>query len=157
MKKLALTLVLALALAYAATIRAPALQGIDLSSSNTGITPACASYTVTDQTVAVLTFTLISVEQCQYANLVYVFGVFTFPSTADTHSATISLPVAVPNQNYAGNTCSFAMENGIQDIYVCPIKATSTFQIFTSSSAANKTNANLSTKAITFTLLYPVQ
>lgn len=127
-----------------------------LSTSSLSDTTVCTSYIPTDQSGGSIgSFTSVSVNYCKYGNLVYVYGTLTYPSTADTNHATISLPVAVPNQNYAANACGFTEESGVQDVYICPIKNTSTAQFFVSSSGSNKTNANLSLKIMSFSFDYP--
>jgi len=110
------------------------------------------SWTPTDQSGGGLTFTGVSAQYCQHGNMVFAYGTLTFPSTADTHQATISLPVAVPNQSYAavfGSILGYAANE-----FIKAVAGTSTAQIL-GAALATQQNSNLSTKTITFMIVYP--
>jgi hypothetical protein len=112
----------------------------------------CTSYTPTDQSGASLTFTAVSVQYCQYDNLVYVYGTLTYPSTASAANSTISLPVAVPNQSYA-----VIFGNDYANIALATIQNSSTAGFYNAQTGARYTNVSLSTVAVKFMLIYPAQ
>jgi hypothetical protein len=112
----------------------------------------CTSYSPTDQSGASLTFTAVSVQYCQYDNLVYVYGTLTYPSTASAANSTISLPVAVPNQSYA-----VIFGNDYTNIALATIQNSSTAGFYNAQTGARYTNVSLSTVAVKFMLIYPAQ
>lgn len=87
-------------------------------------TAGCTSYSPTDQSGAYLTFSSVSAQYCRYGNIVYVYGNLTYPSTASSSNAAISLSVAVPNQTYAGAAPCLAA-NDTTTIVVNPTPNTS--------------------------------
>jgi hypothetical protein len=124
-------------------------------------TAGCTSWnsSLTDQSGGGLTFTSVNVQYCQYGNMVFAYGTLTYPSTADTHSATISLPVAVPNQTYAALPSTFLLNSTTGSPNKAVLRAvanTSTAQVVQGDGSTNiYTNANLSGVKITFMLIYP--
>lgn len=114
----------------------------------------CTSWTPTDQSGASLTFTSVSAQYCVYGNLVFAYGTLTYPTTASTANATISLPVAVPNQSYAvvvgtagGSISTVAFIRTVQN--------TSTANIVGTAQVVAE-NVTLSTLTLHFFLVYPV-
>jgi len=105
----------------------------------------------TDQSGASLTFTGVSCQYTQIGNMVYAYGTLTYPSTASSANAIISLPVAVPNQNYAVvQSCDLGSLSGVLQT----VKNTSTAAIITNTGTP-QTNATASLKQINFMLVYP--
>jgi hypothetical protein len=117
-------------------------------------TAACQSWTPTDQSTAGLTFTSVSAQYCQYGNFVYAFGTLTYPSTADTNPAKISLPVAVPNQPYAGVPC-VVYGTASAAIQMKAIPNTSTAGFFSDTGVNATVNSTLTLKTVVFMLIYP--
>lgn len=86
---------------------APTVSGANLTSGtipNASLVsnplPICATWTPTDQSGASLTFTGVQGKYCKLGpsggpHLVWVTAQFSYPATADTSSAKISLPYAV--------------------------------------------------------------
>jgi hypothetical protein len=126
----------------------------DLSNANACAAPytAASSFSPTDQSGGSLTFSNVSVHYDVIGNTVHVYGTLTYPSTSDTHNGTISLPVAVPNANYAQTPCTAI--GTASALFLLPIKNGST-AVFVGASAANYTNASLSTAVIEFNCSYP--
>lgn len=125
--------------------------------TNAALASTPTLFNPTDQSGAGLTFTGVSVNWFQIGNMVFVYGTLTFPTTANSSQAAISLPVAVPNQNYAevGNTM---MTNiGSVGWTIFTVKNTSKAQFTGNVANPNTpaTNANLSAATIFFNLVYP--
>jgi hypothetical protein len=110
------------------------------------------SWTPTDQSGASLTFTAVSAQWMRVGNMVFAYGTLTYPSTADGTNAKISLPVPVPNQSYLANS---SILGSIQD-YLKPTQNSNpgTASVVTNIGAA-VINSTLSTKQITFMMIYP--
>ena len=142
------------------------LRGVvsQMSSSNNNLTAIIAAiktgtfpqtaWTPTDQSGAALTFTGVNCRFTQVGTLVHAFGTLTWPTTASAANATISLPVAVPNVSYAAVPGS-AIAGGNTPMVILPVVNTSTATFVGTSGNALKTNANLSTLAVAFMLIYP--
>jgi hypothetical protein len=111
-----------------------------------------AGWTPTDQSGAGLTFTSVNAQYCQIGNIVFAYGTLTYPSTADTHDAIISLPVAVPNQSYAVITSVLAA--GSNNAKIHTVQNSSTAAI-TGPAGAALTNAGISAVTLNFMLIYP--
>lgn len=112
---------------------------------------ACTSFAPTDQSGAGLTFTSVSVQYCQYGNMVVVYGTLTYPSTVSASNAVISVPVAVPNQPYAASP---GILTGVGNFALMPVPNSSTAKIINLTGIA-QTNVTMSLKAVNFVLLYP--
>jgi hypothetical protein len=146
----------------------PAHQWIDAYGLATGLvcaqpgsadlsdTTAPTAYSPTDQSGASLGFTGISVKYAKLGSLVFVYGTLTYPSTASAANATISLPVAVPNQNYA-QVPGMLRYSGTSVGTVGPVAVanTSTAVFVVEAGNAVVTNSQLSGKTIWFLLTYP--
>jgi hypothetical protein len=109
----------------------------------------------TDQSGAGLTFSGVSCVYCKIGNLIFAYGTLTYPSTASSATAAFSLPVAVPNQNYASLNGTNATGLGVNGVVVQAIKNTSTAQFLESNGVTYEENSALSAKTITFVLIYP--
>lgn len=122
---------------------------IDLSDST-----APTSWTPTDQSGAGLTFTGVNAAYCKIGNVIFAYGTLTYPSTADTHNATISLPVGVPSQSYAAVPSAFAGRFANGDVLIAN-QGASTASIYSAEGSAIRTNSTYSGKQINFMLIYP--
>ena len=101
-------------------------------------------------------FSLVLDAAVQYTtngNLVSVYGTITYPVTASGAGALISLPIAVPNETYAG-VVGTAIVGGVTGFAIATQPGTSTAKILNASGAM--TNANLSAATIQFFLTYPM-
>ncbi len=107
----------------------------------------------TDQSGAGLSFSNATGTYQQIGNWVHASASFTYPTTADTSNAKISLPVAVPNQPYAAAS-GFCIDTFGSDVLKAIVNS-STAAILAQGTAAARTNANESTKAVTVVLVYP--
>lgn len=116
---------------------------------------APASWTPTDQSGAGLAFTSVSGAYCKIGNMVFVYGTLTYPSTSNGNNATISLPVAVPNQTYAGQVGSY-IGSSLTNLVIRAVPNSSTANVVNSNTFGIETNANMSTHPVTFLLIYPV-
>lgn len=114
---------------------------------------ACTSWTPTDQSGASLTFTSVSAQYCVYGNLVFAYGTLTYPTTASTANATISLPVAVPNQSYAV-VVGIAGGSINTVAFIRTVQNTSTANIVGTAQVVAE-NVTLSTLTLHFFLVYP--
>jgi len=110
-----------------------------------------ASFSPTDQSGASLAFTSVNVQYCQIANIVFVYGTLTYPVTVDTSNATISLPVAVPNQTYAQASFHGGSAN---NTYLRPVPNSSTM-IVTNGAGVNVQNGVVSATTFHFMVQYP--
>jgi|HubBroStandDraft_4_1064222.scaffolds.fasta_scaffold01290_12 hypothetical protein len=113
----------------------------------------CTSWTPTDQSGAGLPFTAVSAQFCQIGNLVFVYGTLTYPPTADTSSAKISLPVAVPNQPYA-LVAGFTNSTATTSAYIRTIINSSTAGFY-AIAGAQATNVLLTGLTLHFEIIYP--
>jgi hypothetical protein len=124
------------------------------ASSDLSDTTAPTSWTPTDQSGAGLTFSSVNAAYCKIGNVVFAYGALTYPSQSDTHNATISLPVAVPNQSYAAVPCAFAGRFANGDVLIAN-QGASTASIYSAEGASIRTNSTYSGKQINFMLIYP--
>lgn len=109
------------------------------------------SFSPTDASVAALVFTAVSVNWYQIGNLVHVYGTLTYPVTGSGAGAKISLPVAVPNQNYARSpSAAFGPVAGLT-LRALQNQSVAAFE----AAGAAVTNATLSGALINFMLIYP--
>ncbi len=111
------------------------------------------AWTPTDRSGAALVFTGVAAFYQQIGGLVFVWGTLTYPTTANTAHATISLPIAVPNRNDAQSPGTIAAAGFAGIIY--PIKNTTTAML-NDATDPNLTNAVLSGDLVNFSLSYPV-
>jgi hypothetical protein len=113
------------------------------------------AYTPTDQSGAGLSFTGISVQYSLGGNLVRLYGTLSYPATANGADAAISLPVAVPNQNYAQAPGAVMTTAGGVALVLVPVKNTATAAMRNAGNGNAVANASLSGAAISFSLAYP--
>jgi hypothetical protein len=125
-----------------------------LASTDLSDTTAPTAYTPTDQSGAGLVFTGVSGRQSRYGNNVYLHCLFTYPVTVDASANAFSVPVAVPNTEYASAVGS-AITTIATAIDVIANKNSSTARFINSSSLVTLTNAQLSGATVRFTLIYP--
>jgi hypothetical protein len=113
------------------------------------------SFSPIDQSGAGLSFSSIDFKYEQIGNLVYLYGMLTYPVTADGNNATISLPVPVANVTRAQTPAQVGNNTGVTNLQVLPVQGTSTavFRDFTTGGA--KTNANMTGTRVRFMLIYP--
>lgn len=131
-----------------------------IAASATGGFPAqtFTTWVPVDNSGVALTFTGVSAAYTRTGNLVTVYAQLTYPSTADVTAASIGgLPFAVANANYAALPFIIygaGMAAGSQGVLA---KNALTFNILALTGAiAQQTNANMSTKTLTFSVTYPV-
>ena len=115
-----------------------------------GVAFAPQAWTPTDQSTAGLSFTSVSCQYFLLGNLVVAYGTLTYPATADTNAAKISLPVAVPNQAYATLFAKFGAAND----NLKTIINSSTMAVVSNVGAA-LTNANVTAQVLNFIIIYP--
>lgn len=117
-----------------------------------------ALWTPSDQSGAGLTFTGVNVSSTRLGNLVFCYGRLTYPTTADTSSASIGgLPVTSANQNYALGVGSMVETNVLTFPPVPQVQVNSTkFNISNGFSGAAVTNVQLSGATIIFSFHYPI-
>lgn len=139
------------AASHAGTVYAGGLR-LDTASVMSNYTSA-GSYTPTDQSGAGLTFTSVSASYTQIGNMVFVYGVLTYPTTADTSAAKISLPITVPNQNYA-QTISTTIEGGTGGTLLQTVINTTTAAWVVAAGTA-QTNVTLTGRTLHFFISYP--
>jgi len=111
-----------------------------------------ATWTPTDASGAGLTFT---VTQAKYtrinARMYVVTGDITWPVTADGSVARVGGMPATPNATYTGAVSSLTSSSGA--VAAVTSSATATFSLF-DTAGANRTNANMSGKRISFTVVF---
>lgn len=116
---------------------------------------APTSWTPTDQSGATLTFTAVSAFYQQIGSIVTAWGTLTYPSTANGSNAVISLPVAVPNQNYAVLKGPPIDSPTITNIILETVKNTSTASILAVNTNVALVNSTLSLAVVNFIISYP--
>jgi hypothetical protein len=115
---------------------------------------SAGAWTPTDQSGAGLTFSSVSVSYTKNGNMVFFYGRLTYPTTADTRNALISLPVAVPNALYAQNL-NVALSTAAGICYVSPQHATSNCAVINSGGGSSLRNVDLSGGLLVFMGMYP--
>lgn len=112
------------------------------------------AWTPTDQSGAGLTITVTTAatRYLKIGNLMTLWGAVTYPPTADTNAARLSLPfaiasnkIAIGNMGFSNNGTMVNIENGSQTNFV-----------FFKGDGSSLTNANLSGKIIHFKIQYEV-
>jgi hypothetical protein len=117
---------------------------------------APTSWTPTDNSGAVLSFTSVSANYSKIGNMVFAYFTLTYPATADTSNASIAgLPVAVPNHPYAAGPAACSVSGGAIAVILSPTVSTSTAAFTNHATAAAVTNANLSGLTVKGMLIYP--
>jgi hypothetical protein len=117
---------------------------------------ASTSFTPADASVAALTFSGVSVKYTKIGNMVFVYGVLTYPVTADGNSAGITLPVNVPNVGYAQGPSIIATSVAATVVMGQPTQNTNKLLFYNAIAFSGAiTNAQLSTKTIQFIVSYP--
>lgn len=115
---------------------------------------APTSWAPTDQSGGGLAFTSVSAVYFKLGNMIVAYGTLTYPATSDSHEAAISLPVAVPNQSYAATAGLMWGAAASGSTMIRAVPNSSTAALFGTNNST-QTNANLSGKTLTFSLLYP--
>lgn len=132
-------------------VRVIAVDGRGISTANLSDTIPPTTWTPTDQSGAALAFTSVSAKYYKLGNIIFVYGTLTYPATASGAAAKISLPVAVPNQNYARSpSAAFGPVAGLT-LRALQNQSVAAFE----AAAAAVTNATLSGTIINFMLHYP--
>jgi hypothetical protein len=125
---------------------------LPIANGGTGQSVVSTSWTPTDQSGASLTFTAVNTQWAQIGNFIFVYGTFTYPSTASSANAIVSLPVFVPNQTYAGVYSSVVGAGN--NIFFKTVPNTSTMAAINAAGTAT-INSVLSSKVISFIIIYP--
>lgn len=126
-----------------------------LATSNLSDVVARGTYTPTDASGASLTFSNVSGQYTKIGNWVCAYATLSFPSTANSAAAKISLPVTVANAAYAAVPgASIYLATG-GTLVPQAINNQSYFQLFSQDSNIYATNANLSTDTVQYSLCYP--
>jgi hypothetical protein len=123
-----------------------------LAASAPPVSSAPIAWTPTDQSGAALVFTAVAAFYQQIGNLVFVWGTLTYPSTADGSNSLISLPVAVPNQQYARSPGNASAGNN--QLGILPFFGSSTAAF--NNASGRVSNSSLSTAVVNFSLFYPI-
>ena len=109
-----------------------------------------------DASTANLTFTNINCGYTELNGLMFVFGRFNYPTTADTNGATIGgLPVPVVNQLFGQNPNYFLATGGASPMAVIPLAGTSKMLVVNAANGNTITNATLSGATVVFNVVYP--
>lgn len=116
------------------------------------VTPC--SWSPTDQSGALLTFTAISVGCTKQGNIYFVYGAFTFPTPVGSTANVLigGLPATVPNQPYAQT--QFFMTANTGAATGVAVQGTNTFQIL-SPAGARYQNRNLAGNIIVVNFWFP--
>lgn len=112
-----------------------------------------AAWVPTDGTGAGLVFTGVSGTVNRVNNVVIASATFTYPSTNNVASALVTLPVQVPNQNYAstaGSCGSAAFGTSWQTI-----AGANVVSFFSNTNGSTVTNAGLSGLQVHLNIIYP--
>lgn len=139
---------------------AAALPAATISTQG-AIVSGCTSWTPTDQSGAGLAFTSVSAVYCLKgpagSQEVSIYVTLTYPTTVSASNAAISLPVAVPNQTYAGVPGTVVGNStGVTGAVVKAVPNTTT-AVFVNNAFVATPNSTLSLKPLTFFMQYPVQ
>lgn len=132
------------------------VQGNDSRIVGAYQTPtSTATWVPIDSSGGALTFTVLTARYMAIGPMTYITGTLSFPSTADTHAATIGgLPTASLNQ--AGVAGTFFLYTGAAGGAVGFVGANATtFTINNPTTGAGITNATLSGTTIRFQFMYP--
>lgn len=129
------------------------LATLSFGAANLADTVAPASFTPADASGTGPAFSAVSVRSYRLGNLIHVYGQLTYGASVDGAQAAITLPVAVPNVNYAAGPSPGLTSNGPTILMLQPIPNTSKAVIF--SPAAITTNANMNNGILYFNLIYP--
>ncbi len=136
-------------------------NGITGSVATPSTTPAITvsingstSWTPADVSGGSLTFTSVNAQYTQIGNLITAYGVLTYPTTSSSSNASITLPVAVPNQPYAAVNGTVT-QNTSAAVFLRAVVNTTT-AIFVNASGTQQTNSSLSAKVLNFLITYPV-
>jgi hypothetical protein len=114
---------------------------------------SATSWTPTDQSGASLTFTSVNAQYTRIGNIVFAYGALTYPSTTSPSNASISLPVAVPNQSYAV-VFSNKIGNNVQQV-LKTVQNTTTATVILNNTGAAVTNSTLSASVLNMFISYP--
>lgn len=120
---------------------------------------APTAFTPVDNSGAGLTFTAISTEYWVQGNTISVALTLTYPTTADTSHADITLPVATPNAQYA-LAPSLCYLQGVTPTFTTmfvPLANALSGVFLNGATSAALTNANLSTAIVHCLIAYPRQ
>jgi hypothetical protein len=127
-----------------------------LASTDLSDVTEAGSWTPSDQSGASLTFTNVSTNYTKIGNMVFVYGRFTFPSTANGSNISIGgLPFTTANQNYS-SVPGVANSNGTIGLQVQPNKNATTFFVLNTVTGASITNATMSTITFNFNFSYTI-
>lgn len=117
---------------------------------------APASWTPTDGSGAGLTFTGVSAEYTVIGNIVFASAQLTYPATASSADAVISgLPYPIISEGYAVMP-AIARVSAAAATLLLPIQGGNTASIQSISTGAAVTNVTLTSKTISFQLVYPL-
>lgn len=121
-----------------------------------GQSVAPASWTPADGSGAGLTFTSVNTNYTRIGNMIFAYGRLSYPSTADPSTAQITgLPFAAANNQYAGVPFLIQNNSATFGTYGLTSANATSFTIRDAVTGATKTNANLSSLALRFLVIYP--
>lgn len=143
-------------LAATGAITVTKTSGVAFTGAATATYVAPTSWTPTDNSGAALSFTGVSATYTRLGNIVFADFSLTYPVTADGSNASIAgLPVAVPNQTYAGGPAACSVSGGATAVILVPTINTSTAAFLNHASNAAVVNSALSGLTVRGMLIYP--
>lgn len=127
-------------------------------SGFSGPTVLGGAWTPIDSSGAGLTLSAVSCSYTKIGNMVFAYGTFTMPVTANASAMLIGgLPFAAANATYAVIPSPVTNTVGVNaGASVRPVANSTTFNIFKNSTGANATNADFTGSVMTFNITYPV-
>jgi len=115
---------------------------------------ASTSWTVSDQSGAGLSIAYQSVRYSRVGNFVIVHGLIVYPATASGAGALLgTLPVTVPNQDYSSLSGAVYSDSTLV-VGIELVLNTTTFKIL-KAGRVQATNAEMSSKTLSFMIMYP--
>lgn len=123
-------------------------------ASNSGLVNGI-TFTPADISGAGLIIHAISCQYTVISGLVHFYGELTYPATADTSHAAITLPIAVPDLPGHQTPCSVLTVGMTVPVMLVPQRNLTTAIFLNQETSANITNAALSGVQVNFMLIYP--
>lgn len=118
------------------------------------VNQSSGSWTPTDNSGATLSLTSVSAAWTRIGNIIFAYGTFTYPATADGLTANISgLPFTVPNVAYAAQ-CSLTTKSISTLVQIVPTINATTFT-FRNAAGGGLINSDLSLGEVGVMCIYP--
>lgn len=143
---------------FLATPSSANLAAAVTDESGTGNLPlqSTTTWTPADASGAGLSFTSVSCSYTRIGNFVHAYGTLTFPSTASGAEVSISgLPLTIPS-GYGFLNGSLQTTGGLGAIVLTLISGGTSFKIWSNGAAAYITNSQMTLRALSLNIFYPV-